>query len=301
MADVVRLLRRQRIPRLPRHRVQRDPRGGRAHRRQPALQIRAARPGRRAPGGPADRPRRDEAGAGPRLLHAVVRRARQGHRRRHDPPPRGRGRGAGDPLDGCGPADPVAPDERPRAGRGRPGRQRIRRGGCVAGTPEPSRPGRGDGHPVRRPGLLPAPPGDAGRHPDRRVADRLHRRPGLRAVDPGGSRRGGVGCAGRCRRAVSPATGGDARARRRAPRGGPDPDRGGLHERRPFAGTEPELLAVRDRARPARGPRRGRLRRPAGAHRRSSRTMSRTTVACFDSTWRSTWKPARRKVDRVPV
>ena len=41
--------------------------------------------------------------------------------------------------------------------------------------------------------------------------------------------------------------------------------------------------------------------RPARAHPRSSRTMSRTTAACFDSTSRTTWKPARRNVDRVPV
>ena len=63
---MVGLLRLERLRRRPRHRVQRDPRGGRPDRRQPALQVRGragrdAAPARR----PGDHPRRDEAHAGP--------------------------------------------------------------------------------------------------------------------------------------------------------------------------------------------------------------------------------------------
>ena len=53
-----------------------------------------------------------------------------------------------------------------------------------------------------------------------------------------------------------------------APGGGPDPDRGRLHERGPLPHPEPELLAVRDRPGPAGRPGLGRLRRPARARRR---------------------------------
>ncbi len=124
------------------------------------------------------------------------------------------------------------------------------------------------GAPVRRPGLLPAPRGDAGRHPDRRLANGLYGRPRLRAVDPGGARRGGMGRARGGRRALSAAASRHARARRRPPGGGPDPDRGRLHERGPLPHPEPELLAVRDRAGQAGGPGLGRLHRPPRARRR---------------------------------
>ena len=46
MAGVGRLLRLLRVRRLPRHRVQRDPRGGRRHRRQPPVQVPGHGPGR---------------------------------------------------------------------------------------------------------------------------------------------------------------------------------------------------------------------------------------------------------------
>ena len=55
---------------------------------------------------------------------------------------------------------------------------------------------------LRRPGLLPPPGRAPGRDPDRRLADRLHGRPGLRALDPGEARRQGLGRPRRGRRAV---------------------------------------------------------------------------------------------------
>ena len=91
MARVVRLLRRQRLRRRPRHRVQRDPRGGRADRRH-ARSSSTASPGptrKRSSTGssPATRP---SSQVGQVFYTPVVRRARQGHRRRHRPPARRR-------------------------------------------------------------------------------------------------------------------------------------------------------------------------------------------------------------------
>ena len=81
----------QRLRRLPRHRVQRDPRSGRPHRRSPLYKYERPRP-RRAPARrPGHHPRRDEAQGRAVYYTPVVRRGRQGRRRRHDPPAR-RGR-----------------------------------------------------------------------------------------------------------------------------------------------------------------------------------------------------------------
>ena len=151
VAGVVRLLRELRVRRLPRHRVQRDPRGGRGHRRQPPLQVPDQGPRRDPPRRPRDHARRDEAQGRAGLLHAVVRRARQGHRRR-DRPPRRRGRAA---LDRGRSPDPLADDERRRPGRGDRGRQRVG-GGARAPGPVQSRGARGgDRRGLRRPALLP--------------------------------------------------------------------------------------------------------------------------------------------------
>ena len=78
---VVRVLRGQRVREPPRARIQRHPQRGRAHRRLAALQIHDFGTRRRAAGRSADHPRRVEDGRRPGVLHAVVRRARQGHRR----------------------------------------------------------------------------------------------------------------------------------------------------------------------------------------------------------------------------
>ena len=123
---------------------------------------------------------------GPGLLHALVRRARQGHRRRHDPPARGRGRRPGAPLDGGRPPVPLAAPERARP------RRRGRATSASASPRWPSR-GRWPARCSRRPPATRSPTCatsaaagvDPGRRPGRRVADRLHRRPRLRAVDAG--------------------------------------------------------------------------------------------------------------------
>ena len=218
VARVERLLRVIGLRRRARHRVQRDPRGGRADRRQPALQVRRLRPRRAAPRRPGHHPRRDEAPARAGLLHAVVRRARQGHRRWHGPSPRRRHV----PLDRRRSPAALAADELVRAGRRRRRRLGRDRGGRAPGPALARRPGGRDRRLLRRPALLPPPPGDReGRPPqarDRRLADRLHRRPGLRAVGrrgrrgdalerPGGRRRGLRDPAGRaCSRSTSSAS-----------------------------------------------------------------------------------------------
>ena len=145
VARVVGLLRVLRLRRRPRHRVQRDPRGGRADRRQPALQVRRRRPRCRPPRRPGDHPRRDEAHARPGHLHAVVRRARQGHRRRDGPSPRRRLV----PLDRGGPPAPLAPDERDRARRDDRRRHRAD-GGRRAPGPAVAGGARGGDRPVVR-------------------------------------------------------------------------------------------------------------------------------------------------------
>ncbi len=190
MAGVVGLLRGQRLCRLPRHRIQRDPGAGRADRRQPALQVRGARSRRPAARRPGDHPGRDEAQGRRGLLHPVVRRGRQGRRRRHDPPA---GRGPL-PLDGRRPAVPLADDERERARRRDRRRQRDARRGRPPGSVEPGGPRGRRWRAVRRPALLPASPGHGRRDRDRRQPDGLHGRSRLRAVDPGrpGGRR--LGC-----------------------------------------------------------------------------------------------------------
>ena len=73
----------------PRHRVQRDPRGGRAHRRLAAVQVRrvAGRTRVRLVDRVITRDATKLAGR-PGHLHAVVRRAGQGHRRRDGRPAR---------------------------------------------------------------------------------------------------------------------------------------------------------------------------------------------------------------------
>ncbi len=139
VAGVVGLLRVLRVRRLPRHRVQRDPRGRGRHRRQPALQVPDHRPRRDPARRPRDHPRRDEAQGRAGLLHALVRRARQGHRRRHRPP----GRRARAPLDRGRSPGPLADDERRRPGRRRsrtsPSRSRRSRSRARSAAPS-SRP-----------------------------------------------------------------------------------------------------------------------------------------------------------------
>ncbi len=71
-----------------RHRVQRGPRGGRRHRRLAAVQVPGLGPGRRPADRPGHHPERDQARRRPGLLHALVRRAGQAHRRRDGLPAR---------------------------------------------------------------------------------------------------------------------------------------------------------------------------------------------------------------------
>ncbi len=88
VARVVGLLRLERLRRRPRHRVQRDPRGGRADRRLAPLQVPGVRAGRARGWSTGSSPATPRSCGRRRRLHAVVRRARQGRRRRDRPPPR---------------------------------------------------------------------------------------------------------------------------------------------------------------------------------------------------------------------
>ena len=208
-----------------------------------------------------------------RLLHAVVRRARQGRRRRHDPP----ARRATLPLDRGRPAAPLAPPEQPPASTSTIDEETeataalalqgpLSRDVLEAATGESF----ADLRYFRR---RARPAGRQGRR--RRVADRLHRRPRLRAVDPGRARGRGVGRAHGGGGGVRHPAGRDARPRRRPARGRADPARGRLHVGPPRDEPGAELLAVRDRARAARQLRQGRLRRPARARARAARPAVR--------------------------
>ena len=90
--------------------------------------------------------------AGPGLLHAVVRRARQGHRRRHGPRPRRRDV----PLDGRRSAAALAADEQRRPRRDDRRHDRADRRGRAPGPAVAGRPRGRDRRVVRGSRLLPA-------------------------------------------------------------------------------------------------------------------------------------------------
>ena len=116
-----------------------------------------------------------------RLLHAVVRRARQGRRRRDGAPTRR----ATLPLDRGRPAAALAAPEQRRPGRHDRRGDRVDRRARAPGSAVARRARGRHRRILRGPPLLP-PPGLEGRaRRGRRVTDRLHRRSRLRAVDPG--------------------------------------------------------------------------------------------------------------------
>ena len=209
------------------------------------------------PGRPGDHPRRDEARGRRRHLHALVRRARQGRRRRHHPPARRRRYRwtAADPQlrwlrqNSAGLDVTITEESETTAALALQGP--LSRDVLEAATGESF----ADLRYFRRRAVEDR----QGRH--RRVADRLHRRSRLRAVDPGTERGQGLGRADRRRARLRHPAGRDAGARRRAPRGRADPDRGRLHLLAPRDEPAAELLARRDRARAPGQLRQGRLRR----------------------------------------
>ena len=151
MAGVVGLLGVLRVCRCPRHRVQRDPRGGGPDRRLAALQVQGERSRFARSRRSGHHARRLEARHRAGLVHAVVRRARQGHRRRHGPSHRG----ARVLLDRGRPAAPLADAQRawPRGFDRR--RHRVDRGARAAGPAGPRGARGGDRGTVRRAALLP--------------------------------------------------------------------------------------------------------------------------------------------------
>ena len=267
---VVRVLRGQRVRGAPRPRVQRDPQRGGDDRHLAAVQVPPLGQGRHAPRG-SDRDPGSQEGLG-RLghLHAVVRRARQGHRRRHGLAPRGERL----PLDGGGPEPALVPPERRgprRQDRGHLGRRgRARAAGADLGPPaQGDRRGR-----HREPQVLQGHLRQDRRHPRRHLAHRVHGRPRLRDLDPVEGRREGVGRADDEGQGLRHPRRGHARARRVADRGGPALDRRGLQRLEEGADRCAEVHAARDGARPPRRPRQGPLRRPgspAQARRRKAR------------------------------
>ena len=197
------LLRSERVPRLPRDRVQRHPRGGRAHRRLSALQVPRLRPGRDTPRRPRDHPGREQARRRPRLLHVLVQRGRPRRRRRDRRPP-----GRADlSLDGRRPVAALVPPERSRARRRDRGRERTGRRAGGAGPVEPRRARRGHRDGVGRPQILRPAGCEGGQRLRRRLPYGLHRRPRLRGV--GGER----ACARGLGRLHAPRDGPTARGR----------------------------------------------------------------------------------------
>ena len=130
---------------------------------------------------------------------------------------------------------------------------------------------------------------------DRRQPHRLHRRPRLRAVDPG--RRGADAVwdvAVRRRHGVRDPPGGDARARRHAPRGRAHPARGGLHVRPPRDEPGAELQPVRDRPRQARD---ASTRRTTSAGARSRPSRPRAARRAASSGLQLDWYDIERLYD----
>ena len=112
--------------------------------------------------------------------------------------------------------------------------------------------------------------GAAARHPGRDLAHRLHRRPRLRDLGAGGSGAARVGRAHGGRPGLRHHADRHAGARRGAHRGGPHPARRGLHEREAGAHPLAEVLALRDRPRPAGEPEEGAVRGAGGAAARGA-------------------------------
>ena len=164
------------------------------------------------------------------------------------------------------------------------------------GSPVAGRPGGRDRRVVRRPALLPAAREPYRRHRDRRQPHRLHRRPGLRAVDRRGTRIRAVGCAHGGRPRLRPATGGHAGPRRGAGRGGAHPAGGGLHllDACPHPGAE--LLTGRDRPRSPGGPGQGdAVRGPGGAPSRGGGRWAAAASGRARRSTGSTWNGCTRR------
>ena len=123
----------------------------------PLYKYRVAGPDAHPPGGPRHHPRRDADAGRAGRLHALVRRARQGHRRRHR---RTRGR-AGAPLDRRRPPVPLAHAQRRRPRRRDRGRLGVAGRAGPPGPVQPRRPRGRDRRVLRGPPLLP-PPGEPG-------------------------------------------------------------------------------------------------------------------------------------------
>ena len=238
---MVGLFRLERLRRRPRHRVQRDPRGRRADRRLAALQVhRVAGPTRCAwstgsitrdatklpVGGVIYTPWCDENGkvVDDGTIHRLDERRYRWTA-----------------------ADPQLRWLRQNSARARRHDRRGDRGDRRARPPGPAvarRPRGGDRRVVRRPALLPPP--RRRRSARSRSTSRGPATPATSATSCGSRRASAVKVWDALiggRRAVRHPAGGDARARRRPPRGRPDPARGRLHVGAPRDEPRAELLA----------------------------------------------------------
>ena len=161
------------------------------------------------------------------------------------------------------------------------------------------RPRGGDRRVVRGSPLLPAARRDGQGRPEeargRRLANRLHRRPRLRAVGRRRPGRRAVAGAGRCAGGLRDPAGRHARARRRPARGRADPARGRLHLGPPRDEPGAELQPGRDRPGPARQPRQGRLRRvgwrSSARRRRAARVAGSSACSSTGTTSRGCSAP----------
>ena len=264
LGELGRLRDRQQLP----HRgagVLCDPQRGDAVRPFTHEKVPDRRAGRGALSEPAADPRCPQAQAGPGRLCGLVRRSRQGARRRHGVPLRSRG--VPHLLPGTAPQ--LVPGQRARLRCDRRRRERGHRRHRPAGTAVVQRaagagPDRQRGAETLRYGRVHH--RRVGRDP---VAHRLHRRSGLRDLDRSGA----------CGRALGPADGGGRGPRHpgrrlRGPRFGTH--RGRLsgrqrrfHRRRAGPARDPSALAARARPGLAGRLRQGPLQWPPGAARRT--------------------------------
>ena len=173
---------------------------------------------------PPDHPRRHEDGRRAGVLHAVVRRARAGHRR-WDGVAAG---GAYLPLDLRRPEPALVPPERRRLRRGDRGHLRGVCGAVAAGADVGAAAARSVGRRHRSPEVLPRDQRIDRRRQGGRLAHGIHRRSRIRDLDPGASRRHRVGHADGARPSLRHQAGGDAGARRRPSRSRTAADRRGL-------------------------------------------------------------------------
>ena len=221
---------------------------------------------------------------GPGRLHAVVRRARQGHRRRHGDAA-GRGRL---PLDRRRSEPALAARRTPRASTSTIEDISEQVGGAGAAGPDVGAAccARSADADIDALEYFRVTSGTHRRRAGRHLAHRLHRRPRLRDLDAARSRRVAVWDAlMACRPRLRHQAGRHAGARRGARRGRAAAHRRRLHRQPEGADRRAEVHAVRDGARPAGATRQGAVRRAGGADSERTRAARGRMIVGLEVDW----------------